>query len=187
MNETETVVGADTTASDVCITDPEAEDGKEEADEGAIECRDCDADAATEDAADPSDLTCDDRMDPLSCETRGDAVTGASDRKGEGRAELLSEMQEFSELYPHVSYREIPEEVKGSALPLSAAYALYERRCAVEKARADAENRKNAERSAGGISSSGEICYTPEEVRRMTQAEVHRNYDSILRSMRRWV
>ena len=187
MNETEAVTRSETATDDSAAVRTE-ENGKEGQDEGESGNAGCGADALSENTASLADSS-GDALDALpsveACEERG-AIRAESINRTEMREGILREMREFSDLYPNVSYREIPEAVLKSELPLVAAYALYEKRCAVEMARAEAENRKNAARSAGGIGFSGEICYTPAEVRRMTAAEVRENYDSILLSMQRW-
>ena len=185
MNETEAVMLSE---ADGSVTESTEEDGKEGTDEGGSGNAGSGADALSETAASLADSSGDalDALPSVEAREGRDAITEESVNRTEMREGILREMREFSDLYPDVSYREIPEAVLKSELPLVAAYALYEKRCAVEMARAEAENRKNAARSAGGIGFSGEISYTPEEVRRMTAAEVRQNYDSILLSMRRW-
>lgn len=127
---------------------------------------------------------------PCSERVRGEersAVDGDGDvipppREGGLRTELL----EFGALYPDVKVSELPREVRESELPLAAAYALYEKKNGCLAERAAEINRRNAERSAGGLASFPEIFYSPEEVRRMSQKEVRDNYEGILRSMKRW-
>ena len=104
----------------------------------------------------------------------------------ERRRMAHAEIRAFQRLYPEVEYETLPQSVRASALPLVAAYAIYERTEAYGKRMAERENRRNAERSAGRLSASGEVLYTPEEVRGMSQSEVRAHYDAILRSMRLW-
>lgn len=112
---------------------------------------------------------------------RDGGVTPSSERQ-RGREELF----QLGELYPGVRISDLPREVRESELPLAAAYALYEKKQErIAEAAAEA-NRRNAERSAGGLSSFTETFYSPDEVRRMTRKEVRDNYESILRSMKRW-
>ena len=106
--------------------------------------------------------------------------------RAEIRREVAEELAEFRELYPEIPYGRIPEAVRKSELPLAAAYALYEKKAEHLRALAETENRKNTERTAGGLQQSADICYTPAEVRQKTRAEIRGNYDSILRSMQRW-
>lgn len=110
-----------------------------------------------------------------------------ADCRGEApKAAHRDELKDLLTLYPDLRLSEIPEEVIKSPLPVAAAYALYRRKIEREREIAEVENRKNRERAAGGIRPSGEIYYSPSEVRRMTQKEVRSNYDAILRSMQTW-
>lgn len=102
------------------------------------------------------------------------------------RRKAREELYAFYELFPNVRFAEIPASVLGSELPLAAAYALYEKQQLRIREAAEAENRKNRERSAGRISDGEDAHFTPEEVRRMTRSEVRANYTAILRSMKRW-
>ena len=108
----------------------------------------------------------------------------AEDRVARDRA--YEELREFFELFPEVGFSEIPLSVRESDLPLSAAYALYERRARNLALSAERENEKNRSRSAGRLSSGGEIPYTQDEVRRMTQDEVRKNFDAVMRSVKLW-
>ncbi|MBR2906608.1 MAG: hypothetical protein IKC26_01010 [Clostridia bacterium] len=102
------------------------------------------------------------------------------------RREARDELGEFFELFPDVPFADIPVSVRESALPLAAAYALYERRERRRMERVERANEANRARSAGRVSDGEESFYTPDEVRRMTPAEVRADYDAILRSMKRW-
>lgn len=102
------------------------------------------------------------------------------------RTAMRRELLEFRELYPDVALDAIPEDVTASELPLAAAYALYERRRARLRERADAENERNAGRSAGSVSDGDGGHFTPDEVRRMSRDEIRRNYDKVISSMRSW-
>ena len=103
---------------------------------------------------------------------------------------LYAESSEFSELFPGVALSAIPESVwecakKGA--PLSAAYALYEKRLAIAKEKAEDVNSKNKELSSGSLSSTkNEEYFTPDEVRAMSAAQVKANYSKIINSMSVW-
>lgn len=103
---------------------------------------------------------------------------------------LYAESSEFSELFPGVTLSAIPESVwecakKGA--PLSAAYALYEKRLAIAKEKAEDVNSKNKELSSGSLSSTkNEEYFTPDEVRAMSAAQVKANYSKIINSMSVW-
>lgn len=103
---------------------------------------------------------------------------------------ILSELSEFSELFPDTPVNSIPEsvwEAVRQGAPLLASYALYEKRIKNERARIAAINGKNASASLGkaGVNTPGEY-FTPDEVRKMSAAEVHANYSKIKASMQKW-
>lgn len=109
----------------------------------------------------------------------------------DNKERLLSEIGEFSSLFPHVDLDLIPEQVwesvkKGTSLPAS--YALYEKRILAEEARIRSINESNASRSAGiaGINTANEY-FSPDEVRKMSPSEVHANYSKIKESMKKWM
>ena len=109
-------------------------------------------------------------------------------RKTEAR--VNADVEEFRRLFPNADLAGLPEEVTDgvrAGTPLSASYALYERRIAAERERAEAVNRQNAFRSSGaaGKNTSREY-FTPDEVRAMSQSEVRDNYTKIVESMKRW-
>lgn len=104
---------------------------------------------------------------------------------------ILNELTEFAALFPEIAVDEIPEDVweavrKGGAL--TASYALYEKRKAAEAIRIANINAKNASRSPGaaGTNTAGEY-FSPDDVRRMSRAEVHANYSKIKESMKKWM
>ena len=112
------------------------------------------------------------------------------------RAELAAErrvsaeLREFCSLYPETPAEAIPdsvwEKVK-DGIPLSAAYALYERHQFCTRQAADAAQASSRARSSGAAGSGmTEMPYTPDEVRAMSPEEVHRNYTAIVASMKRW-
>ena len=103
---------------------------------------------------------------------------------------MLEQMADFAALFPAVDLDCIPESVWESAkngTPLAAAYALYEKRMSAEKARIEKINSINSHRSAGvaGKNTAAEF-FTPDDVRKMSRAEVHANFSKIKRSMEKW-
>lgn len=104
---------------------------------------------------------------------------------------ILAEIGDFVALFPDTPIETIPdtvwESVKGGA-PLAAAFALYEKRMVAEAKRIAEINAKNAKRSPGaaGKDTAGEY-FSPEDVRRMSRAEVHANYSKIKDSMKKWM
>ena len=104
---------------------------------------------------------------------------------------LLEEISDFRSLFPSVEIEQIPESVGESVkkgTPLSASYALYEKRLLAEEARIASINAQNASRSAGvaGRDVASEY-FTPDEVKRMSRSEVHANYKKIKESMKKWI
>lgn len=111
-------------------------------------------------------------------------------RKSEDEAKLKQEIAAFCDAFPEVRADQIPESVweevtAGMDLPHAYAYFLV----TGEKADEHAEqvNRGNSVRSAAALGDgSTEPSFTREEVERMSQKDVAKNYKSILRSMSKW-
>ena len=103
---------------------------------------------------------------------------------------MLSQMREFSEYFPDVNPAEISEEVWRSVkggVSLAASFALYLRREEQRRAAAEAVNAKNRTMSSGSAASAAvQGYYSPDEVRRMSPAQVRAKYDDIIESMRHW-
>ena len=103
---------------------------------------------------------------------------------------VSADIEEFHRLFPTVDLADLPSEVTDgvrSGIPLSASYALYERRIEAERERAEAVNRKNARHSSGAAGkNTAREYFTPDEVRAMSQSEVRDNYTKIVASMKRW-
>ena len=103
---------------------------------------------------------------------------------------ISNEYAEFKSLFPGVSVSELPDSVISSiknGVPLSAAYALYERRRAMSASAASGVNKKNRELSfAVKSGKSSEVYFSPNEVRQMSPSEVKTNYSKILDSMSHW-
>ncbi|MBQ8141093.1 MAG: hypothetical protein IJ038_05295 [Clostridia bacterium] len=112
------------------------------------------------------------------------------ERKERESARMLSEIGEFSELFPESTLESVPEDVWDKVrdgVPLAAAYALYEKKTDARKKIVGAVNDRNAERSSGSISQSrDDLYYSPDEVRKMSASEVKRKYDIIIESMKKW-
>ncbi len=99
------------------------------------------------------------------------------------------ECVEFERYFPDVSLRHVPEEVWGqvhTGVPLSAAYALYEKKQEQQKAVIEQRSAKNAAFSSGTLDSAGQEYFSPAQVRAMSRSEVRENYDRIFESMRYW-
>lgn len=103
---------------------------------------------------------------------------------------VLSEVNEFTMLFPEKSIDALPEEVWDQVRcgnSLAASFALYEKKRAYNEEKAMGVNKKNANLSAGmaGMNTSSEY-FTMEQVRAMSRAEVKQNYSKIRESMKRW-
>ena len=96
---------------------------------------------------------------------------------------------EFTELFPDVTLDDIPEEVftraENENLPLTAAYALYERKIRMEKLKIEEFNKKNSVKSPGKIKHDGsaEVMFTLDEIKRMSPSDVAKHYDQIMKSL----
>ena len=103
---------------------------------------------------------------------------------------MMAQLNEFSDVYPEKSLDSIPTEVWGSVkcgVPLAAAYALYEKKTAVQTEFAQAVNSRNAERSSGAVGRECDcLYYSPDEVRQMSSSEVREKYNIIIESMKKW-
>ncbi len=114
----------------------------------------------------------------------------ALEEKEAEKARILAELGEFSELFPDTELKKIPQNVWDSVkegLPLAAAYALYEKKTETGRALAHTVNQRNAERSSGAVGrENGSEYYSPAEVRKMSAAEVRKNYNTIIESMKKW-
>ena len=129
-----------------------------------------------------------DRVRELECEI--ERLNALLCEKEQEQSKILSELGEFSRLFPNVAVKDVPESVwkkVENGLPLYAAYAIHEREEILMRQRADEVNTHNALFSAGraGDAGNGEY-FSPEEVRTMTQKEVHENYSKIRTSMKYW-
>ncbi len=118
-----------------------------------------------------------------------------SDLKGqiEARAQkadrISAELERLFDLFPDADTASLPDDVwedvrRGNSL--AGAYAMYARRASLKKFHTDAINERNAKQSAGRIDGSSGEYFTPDEVRAMSQSEVHANYKKILKSMPKW-
>ena len=102
---------------------------------------------------------------------------------------LEAEIGEFSEMFPDVPISEIPDEIWNEVkkgLPLSASYARHERKRALSKMKADEVNKNAAEKSSGSVSGTSDHYFTADQVRKMSAAEVKKNYSHIINSMKHW-
>ena len=103
---------------------------------------------------------------------------------------IAAQINEFSELFPEIQVRSIPDEVwedvkRGNTL--AAAYSIYERRITEAARRIELINAKNAEKSAGAAGkSTPQEFFSADDVRKMSPSEVRANYAKIRKSMEKW-
>ena len=110
-------------------------------------------------------------------------------RKQEVTLRLGRECAEFRDLYPDVPLSAIPDEAWDavrSGVPLSAAFALAERKRARLEEAAKESNLRNRSRSAGEVSQETSGYFSYDEVKNMSRTEIRENYNNILLSMQKW-
>ena len=111
------------------------------------------------------------------------------DEQGRAMQKIGMEYAEFCDLYPNQSPEDIPDEVWENVrrgIPLSAAYALAERRRLRTQEKAQSLNEENKRRSSGSVEGNSNNYFSADEVRAMTQSEVRANYQKIMLSMPKW-
>lgn len=103
---------------------------------------------------------------------------------------LEREISEFSDIFPETALSEVPDDVWSEVkrgLPLSAAYARHERKRTIGERKITEANTAARDLSSGPIKNGGgDYYYTPDEVRKMSAAEVKKNYSHIINSMKHW-
>jgi hypothetical protein len=103
---------------------------------------------------------------------------------------VAKQINEFSELFPDISVKSIPDEVwenvkQGNSL--AAAYSVYERRITEAARRIEQINAQNAKKSAGAVGKDlNQEFFSADDVRKMSPNEVRANYAKIRRSMEKW-
>ena len=164
------------------------------------------ADEATPDIIEENtEPVCEETTDTASVDSDGELETVAQlqdtilslrekiselERARDSQEKMLGQLSDFTELFPTVDIGTIPESVWNTVkagTSLAAAYALYEKRVAVENMRIEKINSLNSLKSAGaaGKNTASEF-FTPDDVRKMSQAEVHANFSKIKKSMEKW-
>ncbi len=139
----------------------------------------------------PQDLELDQKNDSELESLRQELNLLRAQLDGQSRAmqKIGLEYAEFCDLYPNKSPDDLPDEVWESVrngIPLSAAFALAERRRTRTEEKARNLNLENRQRSAGALGRGTSGYLSADEVRAMSQAEVRANYQTILLSMQKW-
>ena len=120
----------------------------------------------------------------------GESEIDALRREKALRDNVAREVEEFSVLFPDTDIDDIPDEVweacaDGSGI--CAQYALWLKRSEMKKQTADAKNEENTSSAIPDVSAVGEEAFfTPEAVSKMSKAEVEKNYQAIMESMKKW-
>ncbi len=150
------------------------------------------------DATEPTELSSvEDIPEPSAKEDEGDTLRAEIERlrayikkNDADRKKGIGELEEFGRLYPDTELKDIPDAVwekVDSGLPLSAAFAVYERERSLLESLAKEVNQRNSALSAGNAGASPKSDYfSPDEVRVMSHKEVRENYANIRRSMDYW-
>ena len=135
--------------------------------------------------------------DPANAEPSVNELRAELDRLREELAEtrrvherMATEIGEFQALFPEANVSCLPESIWEQVrhgIPLAASYALYEKKCMMQKERAATVNLRNAQKTPGaaGVGTPSEY-FSPDDVRAMSQSEVRSNYQKILESMKTW-
>ena len=180
----------------------------EEADETDLPMEEADEIALSAGEADETDLSAEEANEPAPPELPSDnSPTDMAQELARLREQVTSlretlasqkaayqragaEYAEFFTLFPAVSLSALPDDVWQSVqkgVPLAAAYALEERRAAVQAEKAQKVNQINREKSSGALNPTGNSDnFSLAEVRDMTPDEVRANFDKIMESVTQW-
>ena len=130
-------------------------------------------------------------IEALANEGKGESDELESLRREKALRENLSrELEELMTLFPETDVDEIPDEV-WEACPdgkgVCAQYALYLKRQEMKKTVADKKNDENVKSAVPNVKTGEEEAFfTPEQVEKMSRAEVDANWQTILKSMKNW-
>lgn len=175
--------------------DPPAVDSAEPAEEG--ELRRDEPERSAPENSDPSGGTMapdpsSDLPDPTELERLREELNDLRDEIRSARDTILkreAELSEFRSLYPEASLSALPDAVWEDVrrgIPLTAAFALSERRRELAERQAEEANRRNGARDCGDVGGSTSGFLSAREVRAMSPAEVRENYTQIMLSMPKW-
>jgi len=104
---------------------------------------------------------------------------------------IREDIARLKEIFPSIKANDIPEEVWDKVETgdsLAGAYAFYYLKGLKSRADINRINEANKRKAPPRIRHDGgdESFYTPEEVRNMSDAQVKKHYNAILRSMEKW-
>lgn len=103
---------------------------------------------------------------------------------------IAEQLNEFSELFPNIAIKAIPDEVWENVKmgnTLVASYAVYEKRISEAARRIEEINKKNSTLSAGALGENlSNEYFSVDEVKKMSPAEVRSNFAKIRKSMETW-
>ena len=126
-----------------------------------------------------------------------DEISGFSDNEieeyrleKEVKKNLESELKILFELFPDINVDDIPDEVfekSDNGKSLAAQYALYYLKEEKKKAEQKEKEEENLKAATPDVKNATQDAYfTPDDVRGMTEAEIRRNYKTIMKSMEKW-
>ncbi len=104
-------------------------------------------------------------------------------------ARLGAECEEFQTLYPDTPLSDLTDGVWEDVrrgIPISAAFALAEKRRNHTLSLAQKSNLENKQRSSGALRATESDYFSPNEVRAMSRDEIRQNYQKIMSSMKSW-
>lgn len=106
------------------------------------------------------------------------------------RANLEAELNTLKEIFPDIKADDIPDEVfEGcdNGRGLAAQYALWYVASQRKKEETQKTNEKNSKSAPPEVNGAeDETFFTPEMVRTMSDKDVRRHYNAIMRSMEKW-
>ncbi len=110
--------------------------------------------------------------------------------KAAGDERMKNDIQRFRTVFPDVNAEGIPESVWQSVcegVPLTAAYALFEKESSLLGAQAKKINESNAAASPSGSERSEAVPFVSiQQLEKMSPSEVKKNYRQIIASMKKW-
>lgn len=106
------------------------------------------------------------------------------------RANLEAELKLLKEIFPDIKAEDIPDEVFedcDNGKGLAAQYALWFVTNQKKQEETQKTNEKNTKSAPPEVNGAGdETFFTPEMVRTMSDKDVRRHYNAIMRSMEKW-